>query len=154
MIQILPEAVQCNIKVSSQEELFDVMSTPLVQAGKVKPDFSCHVLDREQRFPTGLPFDSFGAAIPHTDPENVISPSIAVATLQDPVDFQVMGSPELNVAVSLVFMLALDDGHAHIKFLQQVVKLAQDKEKVSELFSAKSDRDLFQSVKRFLEIEE
>lgn len=126
------------------------MAQPLVLAGEVHNDFARYVMDREKAFPTGIPFSGFGAAIPHTDPEHVIEPAIAVATLAEPIEFRVMGDPDQTVSVTLVFMLALNDGHAHLEFLQRVIKLAQDADSVERLFSARDDQPLFELVKGFL----
>lgn len=150
-ISILPEAVHANLMVSSQEELFRELADPLVAAGKVKEDFAAHVLSREHSFPTGLPLDGFGVAIPHTDAEHVIAPAIAVATLGKPIGFKVMGDPDQTVQVSIVFMLALNEGHAHLEFLQKIIRLAQDSEGIGSLFSAQSDEELWQQVKARLE---
>ncbi|MCR5393703.1 MAG: PTS system IIA component, Gat family [Atopobium sp.] len=149
-VSVEPGAIQANLTATSQDELFSKMAQPLVLAGKVHDDFAQHVMNREKAFPTGLPFENFGVAIPHTDPEHVIKPAVAVATLAEPVEFRVMGDPDQTVSVTLVFMLALNDGHAHLEFLQKVIKLAQDADSVEKMFSARDDRSLFELVKRFL----
>jgi PTS system galactitol-specific IIA component len=149
-VSIEPEAIHANLIATGQEELFSEMAQPLVLAGKVHDDFARRVMDREKAFPTGLPFESFGVAIPHTDPEHVIEPAVAVATLAEPVEFRVMGEPNQTVSVTLAFMLALNDGHAHLEFLQKVIKLAQNAGGVERMFSARDDRSLFDLVKRLL----
>ncbi len=149
-VAIDADAVRCELVASTQEELIYKLANPLIKKGVVAADFPEHVLDREKKYPTGLPFDGFGAAIPHTDPEFVRKPAIAVATLKQPIQFHVLGSPDESVDVSLVFMLALDDGHAHIEFLQKVIKLAQCKDKVETLFSAPNDAKLFELVNKYL----
>lgn len=149
-VSIESEEIQANLIAKNQEELFSKMAQPLVLAGKVYDDFAQHVMDREKVFPTGLPLGSFGAAIPHTDPEHVIEPAVAVATLAEPVEFRVMGEPNQTVSVTLVSMLALNDGRAHLEFLQKVIKLVQDVGRVEKLFSACDDRSLFELVKGFL----
>jgi PTS system galactitol-specific IIA component len=149
-VSINAEAVKCNLDVSTQDELVRSLSDSLVRTGFVKADYPDHVLSREEKYPTGLPFDGFGIAIPHTNPEYVHKPTIAVATLAKPLVFRVMGSPNETVDVSLVFMLALDDGHTHLEFLQKVIKLAQEREKVQQLFSAPNDEELFHLVSAYL----
>lgn len=137
---------RCDLDVATQEEIFEELARPLVAAGRVKGDYASFVQSRELRFPTGLPLGEMGMAIPHTDPEHVVAPAISVATLCNPVEFHVMGSPDETVPVSVVFMLALDDGHAHIAFLQRVVRFAQDKALMSQLINATTDDDLYQLV--------
>jgi PTS system galactitol-specific IIA component len=123
-VSIEPGAIQANLTATSQDELFSKMAQSLVLAGKVHDDFAQHVID--------------------------IEPAVAVATLAEPVEFRVMGDPDQTVLVTLVFVLALNDGYAHLEFLQKVIKLAQDADSVEKMFSARDDRSLFELVKRFL----
>jgi PTS system galactitol-specific IIA component len=121
-VSIEPGAIQANLTATSQDELFSKMAQSLVLAGKVHDDFAQHVIE----------------------------PAVAVATLAEPVEFRVMGDPDQTVLVTLVFVLALNDGYAHLEFLQKVIKLAQDADSVEKMFSARDDRSLFELVKRFL----
>ncbi|MDA4633637.1 PTS sugar transporter subunit IIA, partial [Escherichia coli] len=68
------------------------------------------VLAREAALPTGLPLGlDNNVAIPHTDPEHVLKPGLAMATLCRPVAFCNMEDPEEKLQVSVVFLMALND---------------------------------------------
>lgn len=141
-------AVQCKISCETQRELFDIMAAPLISAGYVHDDFALHVAKREEKFPTGLPLEEVGMAIPHTDPEHVNSAALAIATLKNPIKFRVMGSPEETVGVSAAFMLALTEGHQHIELLQKVVGIAQNQVALSSIINADSDEELYVAISR------
>ncbi len=79
-----------DLDASSSEESIRKMSKFLREAGYVKASFEDAVLSREEMFPTGLPTPEIGVAIPHTDPEHVIYPTIAIAILKKPVEFKQM----------------------------------------------------------------
>lgn len=117
------------------------MAARLVEAGHVGPGFTEAVLARERTYPTGLP-TAMGTAIPHTDPEHVIHPGLAVATLKWPVPFGEMGGGPRTVDVSLVVMLVLKDAHGQVLSLQQLMAHLQDVEGVQGLLDAPDDAQL------------
>ena len=70
---------------------------------------------REASMPTGLPLGGdLNIAVPHTDPEHVVTPSLALATLVRPVSFGSMDDPDEQIPVGVVMMLALADKNAQI----------------------------------------
>lgn len=99
-------------------------------------------------FPTGLPLESMGVAIPHTDPEHVIEATIAVATLARPVPFKMMGNDAKSVATHIVFMLAIKDPSKQITFLEKLMQLFQDEERMKQLLVASKEdaRDILQKA--------
>lgn len=141
-------AVQCKLKAVTQQEVFERMAAPLLAAGHVKPEFAEFVGRREQDFPTGLPLGDVAIAIPHTDPEHVNDAAVSIATLEHPIEFHVMGSPDQTCQVSLLFMLALTGGHQHLELLQQIVGVAQNRKDLDSLLDAKDSDELFANVER------
>jgi PTS system galactitol-specific IIA component len=95
------------LRAGSAEEVVRALCERLVAAGHVLASFEGAALSREKSSPTGLPFFDVDVAIPHAGPEHVISPALALATLVAPVEFRQMGSPAIQLAVSLVVIPAL-----------------------------------------------
>lgn len=147
-IEIIPEAVQSGIEVTTQHEVFEKMAAPLLSHDFVKQEYEESVERRETKFPTGMPLIGVGVAIPHTDPEHVNSSAISIATLKKPVSFEVMGSPGQHVDVSVVFMLALCGGHKHLEMLQKIVGIIQEPRELGEIIASGSDAELLAIVKR------
>lgn len=58
--------------------------------GWVRQDFLERIEQREATFPTGLQLETFGAAIPHTDAECILTEFVAVVTNKQPVTFTSM----------------------------------------------------------------
>lgn len=135
--QIEREAIETRVDAASSEEVIRLLAGRLEKLGYVRPSFADAVLAREARMPTGLPMgrDS-NVAVPHTDPEHVLKPGIAIATLAHPVDFANMEDPEEAVPVGLVFMLALNDKDKQIEMLQQIMLTIQDETLSQKLLDA------------------
>lgn len=119
---------------TTQEAALSALTDLLVAEGSVRESYLEAVLAREEIFPTGLP-TPIPVAIPHADPEHVLTPAIAVAILPEPVSFRVMGSldPAERVDVRTIFLLALNEKEAQVKVLQALVELCQSEERVTAL---------------------
>ncbi|MFU0783113.1 MAG: Phosphotransferase system mannitol/fructose-specific IIA domain (Ntr-type) [Thermoanaerobacterium thermosaccharolyticum] len=120
------ELVVTNFDAKCKEDVFDVLYKKLYENGFVKESYLEAIKKREKNFPTGLQLNRYNVAIPHTDPEHVVKPAIAVATLKNPVIFKNMANPLEDVEVSLVFMIALNEAHSQVEMLQQLIQLIQN----------------------------
>ena len=100
----------------------------LQQQGIVRDTYIEAVLKREEIFPTGLPTPEIHVAIPHTDPEHVIKPAIAIGVLEKPVVFGEMGNSDSKLDVQLICMLAIAQSESLINLLEKLVLGFQDTE--------------------------
>ena len=130
------EIFEINVKnISSKEEALTYLSDKLIEKGIVKESYKEAILNREKVFPTGLQFEKYGIAIPHTDVEHVKKEQIAVMTLENPVSFYQMGTNDVEVSVKVIFMLALKEAHSQLTILQQLIEILQDKEIMEKLMN-------------------
>lgn len=137
--QLSPEAIALNVPANTREEVIRLLAAKLEQLGYVRPTYAEAVIAREAKLPTGLPLGrEINVAVPHTDPEHVLKPGIALATLARPVDFANMEDPQEAVPVGLVFMLALNHKDRQIEMLQAVMETIQSPEDVDALMAARS----------------
>src|SRR5699024_5485411 len=119
----------------------DVLRSPagrLLDAGAVTLDFPDALRQRERTYPTGLP-TPIPTAIPHADPQHVVLPSLALATLARPVPFGEMGADGGSVDVRLVAMPLLTDAREHLAALQRLMGLRRDETVVAELLAQRDD---------------
>jgi PTS system galactitol-specific IIA component len=112
------------IACGSDREAIETLARAL--GDRVAPTFAAAALAREKRSPTGLPFEDAGVAIPHGELEHVRSPAIAVASLAKPVRFRQMGSPKVQLDVSLVVMPALTAKEQAAASLSAIIQLLQN----------------------------
>jgi PTS system galactitol-specific IIA component len=143
-----PSAVLLQSSAADKLEVITELGNRLYRAGYVKESFVEAALARERELPTGLPLDGkFNAAIPHTDVEHVISPGLALATLSKPVMFKNMVSPEEDVPVQLVILMALDQPKSQVEMLQEISQVLQNKETIERLMAARSYSDVEKAFK-------
>lgn len=118
---------------NTREDILSAMADNLHAHGYVKESYKNAVIQREQRFATGLPTAGCGVAIPHTDIEHVNRAAISIAVLKEDVDFVIMGEEAECVPVKLVFMLAVKEQHSQLEMLQQLMAIFQDHEALDYL---------------------
>ena len=125
------------------------LSGLVVTAGHADASFPEAILERERRYPTGLP-TQVPCAIPHTDPHHVRHAGVAVATLARPVAFGHMGSPGTSVQARLVVMLCLTDGQSQVAALQAILARLRDAASVEALLADESPEVFDAAVRAWL----
>ncbi|WP_394216596.1 PTS sugar transporter subunit IIA [Brachybacterium vulturis] len=147
---ILPGAAMVGLEVEDAPAVLRALSARLQEIGAVTESFEDAVLRREEKQPTGLP-TLVPAAIPHTDPEHVITPGIAIAVPKDPVAFGAIGSSgERTIWAELVVMLVLDDARSQQIALQSLVARLQEPESVRGMLAATDEADLERCAREWL----
>lgn len=121
--------------LETAEEALVYLGNQLQNQAIVKDSFVSAIIDREKVFPTGLQFDGYGVALPHTDAEHVSQTQIALMTLEKPVTFTQMATKDQEVEVGLIVMLAIKEAHSQLEMLQKLIGLLQNKALVEEIMS-------------------
>jgi PTS system galactitol-specific IIA component len=125
MSLIIDEAIiATKLNVVDSASVITKMGEKLLNAGLVNDDFIEAVIRREEKYPTGLP-TSIPVALCHTDPEYVKNSFLTVATLENPVPFHEMGSPDHIQQVRIVFFLGILEKDKHIDILRNIMKFIQ-----------------------------
>ncbi len=138
-----PQAIALGIDAQSSEQAIRLLAAKLEALGYVKPSYADAVVKREAAMPTGLPLgQAVNVAIPHTDPQHVIRPGIALGVLSAPVDFANMEEPDEMVPVGVVFLLAIDDKDKQIDMLQEIMAAIQDPATLGGLARARTAEDV------------
>ena len=122
------ELIVIDMKAKNSNEAIGKLAQVLYKNAFVKESYIKAVQDREKNFPTGLPTEGVGVAIPHTDVEHVNTPAMAIAVLEEPVTFRMMGMIEEKVKVQILFMLAIKESKTQIKLLQRLMNIFEDRE--------------------------
>jgi PTS system galactitol-specific IIA component len=126
------------LDATSSDGAIRALAQVLAREGHVKATVEGAAPQRERRSPTGLPFPGLAVALPHAEPEHVVSPAIAIASLARPVRFRQMGSPATALEVSLVVMPALTAKEQAAAGLSRLIELLQDDALRAELVAAAS----------------
>lgn len=131
----------------NQQDALQYLADRLVQVGAVKKSYPEAIIQREKKFPTGLNTENVGIAIPHTDAGHVNHEQIGVLRLTEPVTFLQMGDEE-QVAVKLIFMLALKKPHEQLDMLRKLMDLIQNKYVVEQLLETQNVTDMIRILKK------
>ncbi len=115
-----------NCQAEEARQVIDQLTALLVSTGHVDPAYAGDVWRREQRYPTGLPTQPVAVAIPHADPDHVHRSALAVAVLRSPVPFgQMGGDGSQQLAVRVVFLLAVKERTKQVEMISKLVGLIQ-----------------------------
>ncbi len=114
-------------------ELLTQLAKLARQQGWVKEGFTEALLEREEKYPTGIHAPGIGIAIPHADAEWTLVPGMIVGALDEPVIFEPMGGQGGEVQVQLVFLLLISDPDDHVVFLSALADFISDADKLQQL---------------------
>jgi PTS system galactitol-specific IIA component len=144
-----PNLILGAIEAKDDTDVIRTMAAVLLKSGYVMDTYADAVLAREREFPTGLPTEGAGVAIPHCDPGHVITPTVAFATLVRPVTFGLMAGEEgETVEIDIVMMLAIKDPEQQIEVLRRVCTVVQDPDLLIGLKSATSKEQVLELLQQ------
>ena len=133
-------------KCTERDAVLHEMADYLAAKGAVKAGYGDAVIARENNYPTGIPTEPIGVAIPHSDRDYVINTTILVAQLPQEVSFYRIDDPDLEIGVRVVFMLAVNSNEGQLDTIVQVMELVQDEALVKNIISAASPEEIQQFV--------
>lgn len=149
-LNLTEELIFTQIDVTDKEEVLNFLSTKLLEGGYVTQDFPKGIIEREKKYPTGLPSKGIGIAIPHTDNELVNETSIAIGVLNHPVTFQSMENPSVELKIQIVMMLAIKEPHGQIEMLQKVIDIIQDVELTQKITTALEPKEVLDLIEPYI----
>jgi PTS system galactitol-specific IIA component len=144
MIDTSEQLTLVGINCKTSEEVIRLLADRMMNGGYVKDTYVEAVLKRERVMPTGLVTKAIGVAIPHTDPEHVNKSAIAVGLLNNPVNFKNMASPEDDVPVKVVLLLAIAEKGSITSVLAALAEMFMEPEQLNKLQSMRTTADLSQ----------
>lgn len=130
------ELILLDQEVASAEGAIMLMAEKLEQLGYVQHGYGDMVCEREKVFPTGLPGKTMAIALPHTNPTLVNKAAIGVIIPRDPVKFKMMGGPETELDVELIFPLVIKNPEDQLNLLKAMMGVIQDGELLKRIRSS------------------
>lgn len=144
------ELIVMDMKAKDSNEAIGKLAQVLYKNAFVKESYIKAVQDREKTFPTGLPTEGVGVAIPHTDSIHVSRAAISVGILKNPVKFNMMGYSKGDVDVEIIFMLAIKDPTEQPQVLENLINLIQDHRTLLQIKKSKSRSEIIGLIKETL----
>jgi PTS system galactitol-specific IIA component len=139
-LELRPCLVHIFSQPVSRDDSLRELSGRLQLSGYVKESYPQAVIEREKVFPTGLPTQPVGIAIPHTDAEHVYRSALSVGILCEPVAFEEMGNPGSTVEVHIISMLAIADPQAVMTVLRKLAGVFQNRTLLADLKAARDEQ--------------
>lgn len=133
-----------------REILLEELSEILKEKGYVKESYQRAILEREQKYPTGLNTPGIPLAMPHAEAEHVNKPAILVARFTEPVTFKEMGNSGNDVQAKFVFMLAVSDPEGHLATLSKFMSIFSQEEKLKALYAINDKKTLMKELGKIL----
>lgn len=153
-LQLLkPELTFVNFEATDRFDLFSQLERMLIGQGYIKESWHDAILAREEAYPTGLDCGTIQVAIPHVDPEHIVTPYIAVMKLAHPVEFEGMGGMPAVQAQLVVNLGLLGHEDAQVKVLQALMQLFLDARATKEIMSQSTPDDLLKALVKHISAE-
>ncbi len=141
------DLIRVGVTAKNRDEVIQTLGELMEEKAIVKPTYIQAVLDREKIYPTGLPTKGISVAIPHTDSSHVKKSAIALAILENPVEFNMMGGDgSEQIQAEIVFLLAISDSKAQIELLKKLMKLFQNDEVLSQIASQSNVDSIYKQL--------
>ncbi|MFZ7132267.1 MAG: PTS sugar transporter subunit IIA [Eubacteriales bacterium] len=143
-INIKEQYILIDHEAETQYQALEDLCKPLVEDKVIKKEYVDAVIEREKIWPTGLPTQPIGVAIPHADGKNLVNKSsLAIAVLKEPILFnEAGGSDDKKINVKVIFLISMDSSEGQIAILQALNRLFLDKEYLSKMGCAKSSKEV------------
>jgi PTS system galactitol-specific IIA component len=151
MAVIFRELINSSISAANSEDAIRKVGKLFFDNGYVKDTYVDAVAVREKKYPTGLQLKEIAVAMPHTDSIHVCKPGICVARLTEPVKFAHMGETEKSVDAEVIFMMAIQNPEDQIDTLKKVLNVFSSEEAARKFKNAKTDDELFEVAKQYLD---
>lgn len=142
--------IEIHYEAIDKFEAIKKMVSNLFNKNLVKQNFLDEIILREEKFPTGLNFDGYSIAIPHTDQEFVNNQAISIMTLKNPVEFTVMATDDEKTNVDIIVMLAIKEKEKQVIFLKALMDIFIDKDKANSLINASSKKELLEKFINYM----
>lgn len=125
-----------DFEAADRAEFFTKLGEELSSRGYIKESWYDAITEREANYPTGLACQAIKVAIPHTDPEHLIKPYIAVIKPKDPIVFEHMAGMGDPVPAELIVNLGLlQHAEGQVAILQALMGVFMDDAAVADIMS-------------------
>ncbi|MDR0921087.1 MAG: PTS sugar transporter subunit IIA [Lactobacillales bacterium] len=136
------ELIDLEVKVHSEEELFQLISKRLEEKNWVNSGYFQGLVDRERKYPTGLATQFLNIAIPHCDTQYIERPFIYVVRTTQDLTVRHMGLNEEMKTDTFLF-LGIKEPSKQVVFLSLLMDMFQDSEFVLNLRSLRDEQAVY-----------
>lgn len=121
------EEIYLDVEAKDRNDLFEKMAKIFKEKGYIKDEYLQSLKEREDNYPTGLAFDGYSVAIPHTSYNYINEQNIIFVRLKNPIIFKEMGTTDVEIEVKVVLMLLITKGTEQVTVLLNLMGILGDK---------------------------
>ena len=141
-----PDLVFFDWEAESTDEFFTKLGAELKQRGNINDGWFDGISTREKNYPTGLHTEAAAIAIPHTDPQFIEKPYIAVIKPKTPIVFQPMAGMGDEVPAELIINLGVLRDGGQVAVLQNLMNIFMNDDAVKDIMSQTTAEGLIESI--------
>jgi len=134
--------IGCLLRAKDKNDAITQMGQILFENGFIKECFIPATLEREEKYPTGLPTSGLQIALPHTDGIYVNKSAIVIGVLENPVTFNEMGNPLNHLQVKIICLLAIREPNEQIQTLQMLSTIFEKSDILEQISLAKNANEI------------
>ncbi len=138
MVELDKRNIIFDLEADNSDDCIRKIVAVMAENGFVDADYAERAIEREKRYPTGLPTDGVITAIPHAAEGTVHKSGIGMAIMQKPVGFYNMADHEDLLMAELVFVLANENPDKQLGDLQSLMRCFSKEELLIEMKNAKT----------------
>ena len=145
-----PELVFFDFEATDREDFFTKLGTELNERGYIKDTWYEAITTREANYPTGLACQAIKVAIPHTDPEHLEKPYIAIVKPKTPVVFEHMAGMGDPVPAELIVNLGLlQHAEGQVAILQALMGVFMDDAAVADIMGQTTPEGMVETMIKY-----
>lgn len=146
-----PELCFFDWECDSTDTLFEKLGGELKELGHINDGWLEGITTREHNYPTGLRVPSCGFAIPHTDPEFIEKPYIAVIKPKKPIVFDAMAGMGDPVPAEIIINLGILRDGGQVEMLQNLMGIFMDEAKVADVLAQTEPEAMIKTIVKYFE---
>lgn len=130
-----------DVEAENQQQVFQFISERMKELDLVNEGFYEALSKREKDFPTALSAKDYAIALPHTYPQFIKKPFIAVVKPIHPIPFIEMATKDKKANVHLIFVLGYCNGKNQVNVLQSIVEEFVQGEGIDKFLQLKEKKE-------------
>lgn len=147
-----PELVFFDFEAKDREDFFEKLGAELSKKGYIKDSWFDAIKTREKNYPTGLDCPAIKVAVPHTDPEHLIKPYIAVVKPKTPIVFEGMAGMGGEVPTQLIVNLGVKaHEESQVAILQALMKIFINEDAVKDILAQTTQQGMVDTITKYCE---
>ena len=146
-----PELVFFDMECKDREDFFNQLHDKLDAMGYIQDTWYEGITTREKNYPTVLLCGAAEIAIPHTDPQHLKKPYIAIIKPKTPVRFEHMAGVDDDVDAELIINLGVLRDGGQVAVLQNLMNIFMDKEKTADILAQTTQQGMIDAITKYFE---